>query len=293
MNGKLKEELRTALQNKHYWKIAVALLAIASMMMPWIVMDGASSKMSGGDLIAYLIHGNEKWEMLKTSFLGALSIMVIPTATLAMAVMVFWKVLNEENSVLLNIITGAAPLTLLIFAGRLASSDHQVGGMLTPQPGIVVLFICQAVLAAEALITKYKDTGAEGGAGENDEGAAPARRVDPGPSLRNRSGNQGSYTPPERTTRRRRTPGSRPKTDQPNRPESQGRPTRASRPIERKEPGIKPLPSPEEARRRFPPSMATVKHEPGTVRYSNPARCEAEQPRKGATEKDRGRRQDA
>ena len=53
----------------------------------------------------------------------------------------------------LNISTGLLPLLVLIFSGRVTSSDHlTVWGLVFPGWGIIMLFVCQACLAIQSLI---------------------------------------------------------------------------------------------------------------------------------------------
>ena len=66
MNQKATDGLKAALENPYLWRNVLAIVGMASLLLPWTKLDGAASAMSGADMIAYLFTGAERWEMLRT-----------------------------------------------------------------------------------------------------------------------------------------------------------------------------------------------------------------------------------
>jgi hypothetical protein len=142
-----------ALRNVYLWRNLLAIAAIASMMLPWVYLDGAKSSLSGAELIAYTFAtGSERWDMLQQNVPGALSLLLIPLIVAVLSVVSFWKIWNEQHPVKLNIIVGLLPLLIVLFAGSITSSEHLIAGRVVfPQAGIILMFLCQGVLAIHSL----------------------------------------------------------------------------------------------------------------------------------------------
>ena len=123
------------------------------MLLPWVYLDGSESPLSGADLIEYTFFGPERGAMARESFLGAASLLVVPLVVLVMAVTVFAKTVRGHTSIAGNAGAGLLPLLIVIFAGRVTSSDHLlVGGFVIPGWGMILLFLCQASLLAHSLL---------------------------------------------------------------------------------------------------------------------------------------------
>ena len=76
---KIRDALQAAWRNVYLWRNLLAIAGIASMMLPWVYLDGAESSLSGAELIAYTFStGTERWEMLKQSVPGALILFFVP-----------------------------------------------------------------------------------------------------------------------------------------------------------------------------------------------------------------------
>ena len=148
-----KAALKDALRSAYLWRNLLAVAGIASLMLPWVYLDGSDSSLSGSELIAYtFVTGDERWAMLKESVLGALALFLVPLVVAVLAVLVFVRTFKEEHSIRLNAATGLLPVVIVLFSGGITSSDHLLAGRLVfPEAGPVVMFLCQGALAAHSL----------------------------------------------------------------------------------------------------------------------------------------------
>ena len=152
---RFQDLLDQLLSDTSIWRNLIAIVAILSMLLPWVYLDGSQSPLSGSDLIAYTFVGPERGAMVRESFFGASSLLVVPLVVLIMVVLVFVKTFKGQRSVALNAATGMLPLLVLIFAGSITSSDHlTVGGLVSPGWGIMLLFLCQASLLVQSLLQR-------------------------------------------------------------------------------------------------------------------------------------------
>ena len=150
---KIRDMLQAAWRNVYLWRNLLAIAGIASMMLPWIYLDGAESSLSGAELIAYTFStGTERWEMLKQSVPGALILFFIPSAVAVLSIVVFAKTWQDQHSAKLNAVAGLLPLLIVVFAGSITSSEHLLAGRLVfPQAGIILMFLSQGALAVHSL----------------------------------------------------------------------------------------------------------------------------------------------
>ena len=144
MKENVKDVLYAAIENPYLWRNVLAIIGMASLLLPWVKLDGASSAMSGADIIAYLFTGAERWEMLKSSPLGALAFLLVPPVTLVLTLLVFTRNIRGLDSTVLSMVSGLAPVPMVVFSGSTVSSDSTVSsGLMAPQVGMVILFLSQ------------------------------------------------------------------------------------------------------------------------------------------------------
>ncbi len=147
------QSLMEALRSVYLWRNLIAVGGIASLMLPWAYLDGSDSSLSGSELIAYtFVTGDERWEMIKQSFLGSMALFLVPLIVAVLSIVVFVKTFREQHSIGLNAAAGLLPALIVIFSGGVTSSEHLLAGRLVfPEPGVIVMFLCQAALAANSL----------------------------------------------------------------------------------------------------------------------------------------------
>ena len=151
--GKIGEAIKEAAGNAYLWRNVIAVAGIASVMLPWVYLDGSQSSLSGSELISYtFVTGDERWDMLKESVLGALSLFLIPLVVAVLSIIVFVRTFKDQHSIGLNAAAGLLPALIVIFSGSITSSDHLIGGRFVfPEPGVILMFLCQAALAAHSI----------------------------------------------------------------------------------------------------------------------------------------------
>ena len=150
---RIRDTFQTAWRNAYLWRNLLAIAAVASMMLPWVYLDGAESSLSGAELIAYTFAtGSERWEMLKQSVPGALSLFLVPPAVAVLSIVVFVKTWQDQHSVKLNAFAGLLPVLIVVFSGSITSSEHLLAGRLVyPQAGVILMVLCQVGLATFSL----------------------------------------------------------------------------------------------------------------------------------------------
>ena len=148
--------LRDFFRNTYLWRNLLAIAAIASMMLPWVYLDGAESSLSGAELIGYTFAtGSERLDMLRQNVPGALSLFLVPLAVAVLSIIAFWRTWKEQHPVKLNAVAGLLPLLIVLFAGSITSSEHLLAGRLVfPQAGILVMLLCQAALAVHNFVAR-------------------------------------------------------------------------------------------------------------------------------------------
>ncbi len=151
--GGIGQSVMEALRSVYLWRNLIAVGGIASLMLPWVYLDGSDSSLSGSELIAYtFVTGDERWEMIKQSFLGSMALFLVPLVVAVLSIVVFVKTFREQHTIPLNAVTGLLPAVIVILSGSVTSSEHLLAGWLVfPEPGIIVMFLCQAALAANSL----------------------------------------------------------------------------------------------------------------------------------------------
>ena len=150
---RIPDALRAFFRNTYLWRNLLAIVAIASMMLPWVYLDGAESSLSGAELIAYfLATGTERWEMTKQSVPGAFSLFFVPAIVAGLSIYAFAKIWRDQHPVKSSAVAALLPLLIVLFSGSVTSSEHLIAGRLVfPQVGIILMLLCQGGLAVYSL----------------------------------------------------------------------------------------------------------------------------------------------
>ena len=144
--------LRSASRNAYLWRNLIAIAGILSLALPWVYLDGSNSSLSGSELIAYtFINGDERWDMLKQSPFGALALFFVPLVTAGFSIRVFLYTFKDRPCLRLNAAAGLLPALVVLLSGGVTSSEHLVGGFVSPGLGVIAAFLCQLVLAVHSV----------------------------------------------------------------------------------------------------------------------------------------------
>ena len=153
----LAERVRKTAKEPYLWRTLLSAAAIFSIALPWAHLDGNQQANSGTSLIAHLFTGTERIAMLRESPLGFITLFVTPLAAVPLTVNAFWKTWKEQEPMMLHLVLLALPLPMLMFAGSLTSTQHQMfGSRLAPQAGVIVLMLSQAALVAMTLLIETR-----------------------------------------------------------------------------------------------------------------------------------------
>ena len=129
-----------------------ALLALFSMMLPWVRLDGYTESMTGAELLAFAFTSPERGAMFRTVPLGAIALLLVPLAAAATAVYSFVKNVQGEHPIAANLALIFLPIVMLFFGQALTASDQpRLVWVSIPRPGIILMIACNAGLLAHSL----------------------------------------------------------------------------------------------------------------------------------------------
>ena len=123
-------------------RAAAALIALFSMLVPWVWMDGDKSALSGADLLAYAFTSDERGALFRTSILGALGLFFVPPIVAVLTIYGFAKTIMGEYPLMANLMGALLPIIMLILARSITSSDQLAILGITLSGWGVSLMIC-------------------------------------------------------------------------------------------------------------------------------------------------------
>lgn len=126
----------------------ICALTMGTFALPWVWQDGAASSTSGAQLLVYTFNGPERSEWVRHSFIGAVSLTVLPWVGLALVAAATIRCLIGERAMLLHTLAAATPLTIMLCAGGITSTGHNWGSLVQPGGGMALLILAQGGLAA-------------------------------------------------------------------------------------------------------------------------------------------------
>ena len=109
---RFKEKLQSndaTLDNTTRIRAAAALIALFSMLVPWVWMDGDKSALSGSDLLAYAFTSDERGALFRTSILGALGLFFVPPIVAVLTIYGFAKTIMGEYPLMANLMGALLP----------------------------------------------------------------------------------------------------------------------------------------------------------------------------------------
>ena len=153
---KLKERILAgdpSFNNETMIRTLIAIGALASMFLPWAVLDGKDSSLRGSELLAYAFTSPERGAMFRTSFLGTMGLLFIPLTVTITSIIAFFKAVTKQASTAANLIGCLLPIIMIMVTGSITSSDRpDLLGVRIPEWGIAMMISCHAVLLVHGLI---------------------------------------------------------------------------------------------------------------------------------------------
>ena len=110
--------------NENIIRTLIAMGALASMFLPWAVLDGDDSSLSGSELLAYAFTSPERGAMFRTSLLGAMGFLFIPLTVMVATIIAFFNTVTRQASTAANLIGCLLPIIMLMVTGSITSSDQ-------------------------------------------------------------------------------------------------------------------------------------------------------------------------
>ena len=139
--------------NETLTRSLIAMGALLSMLLPWAVLDGSKSSLSGAQLLEYAFTSPERGAMFSTSFLGTMGLLFIPLIVTIATVSSFFKAVTNKVSTTTNLLGCLLPIMMVMVTGSITSSDQpHLLGIRVPEWGILMMISCHVILLIHGLI---------------------------------------------------------------------------------------------------------------------------------------------
>ena len=150
------EKLRAqnlGMDSQEIMRCMVSLIALAGFLLPWMMLDGHSSNMSGSAAIAYAFTSPERATLFGTSLLGATALLLVPAATGVCVLYGLVRLIQGRHSMASHLMGAMFPILMVLVTGTIASSDgFRIAGIPLPGIGIIITTITQGILFLDALV---------------------------------------------------------------------------------------------------------------------------------------------
>ena len=131
----------------------VGLLALASMLLPWIRIDGYSETMNGAEMIAYAFTDPGRASIFGISKLGTLAILLVPIIALAAGAYGFFRLAQGHHSLASHFFGSLMPLGMVLLSSSIMSSDGPaIAGFPIPGVGIFIMILAQGALFVDGMM---------------------------------------------------------------------------------------------------------------------------------------------
>ena len=131
----------------------VGLMALASMLLPWIRLDGYSETMNGAQMIAYAFTDPGRASIFGVSKLGTLAVLLVPILALAASAYGFFRLAQGNHSLGSHFSGSLLPLGMVLLSGPIISSDGPaIAGFPIPGVGIFVMILAQGALFIDGML---------------------------------------------------------------------------------------------------------------------------------------------
>ena len=127
-----------------------ALTGLVALFIPWVILDGHATPLSGAGLMTYALQDNDRWVMWQISPVATILMLTIPFGITATVCWTAFTVLRRNYSVDVPLFTLAGILALLRFTPSILDDRmYTLGSFAVPGPGLFILLV--ATLAALAI----------------------------------------------------------------------------------------------------------------------------------------------
>ena len=131
----------------------VGLMALASMLLPWIRLDGHSETMNGAQMIAYAFTDPGRASIFGISKLGTLAVLLVPILALAASAYGFFRLAQGHHSLASHLSGSLLPLGMVLLSSPISSSDGPaIAGFPIPGVGIFIMIVAQGALFIDGML---------------------------------------------------------------------------------------------------------------------------------------------
>ena len=131
----------------------VGLMALASMLLPWIRIDGYSETMNGAEMIAYAFTDPGRASIFGISKLGTLAVLLVPIVALAASAYGFFRLAQGHHSLVSHFSGSLLPLGMVLLSSSIMSSDGPaIAGFPIPGVGIFIMILAQGALFIDGML---------------------------------------------------------------------------------------------------------------------------------------------
>ena len=129
-----------------------ALAGLVALFVPWVILDGHATPLSGAGLMTYALQGNDRWVMWQISPVPTVLMLTVPFGITATVCWTAFTVLRRNYRMDAPLFTLAGILVLLRFTPSILDDRmYTLGSFAVPGPGLFILLL--ATLAVIAIIT--------------------------------------------------------------------------------------------------------------------------------------------
>ena len=129
--------------------IIAALTGLVALFMPWVILDGHATPLSGFTLMTYSLQGNDRWVMWQISPVGTVLMLTVPFAITAAVCWTAFTVLQRNYRMDVPLFTLAGILALLRFTPPILDGRmYTLGSFAVPGPGMFILLAATLTVIA-------------------------------------------------------------------------------------------------------------------------------------------------
>ena len=126
-----------------------ALTGLVALFIPWVILDGHVTPLSGAGLMAYALQGNDRWVMWQISPGATVLMLTVPFGITVAVCWTAFTVLRRNYRLDVPLFTLAAILAVLRFTPPILDERMYVlSGFAVPGPGLGILLVATLAVIA-------------------------------------------------------------------------------------------------------------------------------------------------
>ena len=142
----------------YYGRLAMIAIGLAATMLPWLYFDGFDSAHSGAEMIAFIVagEGSEKWDMMKTNFIGTFTVLTFPIVITGLQIMTAILLYRARVEPAIHTAVIGLVLAMLLTAASVTSNDRPtIGPFIMPGAGLALVMLTNLAILLTILHDRY------------------------------------------------------------------------------------------------------------------------------------------